>query len=762
MSIAVTKRSHKVNNRFEMSSGDEDLLLNNLVQTIRSSSALAAQDIDFYKSLDHNINDSLNVTSSQILSLINEVLLSIDQNNDTVDEGKDAFIESWKSISNVMDNLFEKSDHALDNLRKGASNSYNGPEMKYLDDSSRSDSNPSKRIVKPQLKFKTPVDNTELYPFKPLLREKPHSLKPLEAVLKLVPEEEGIPTHYPQPYEFEIDNCEYNDSILKIEEPIPSQPWEDTEAIWVDTVEGLRKMKDQILKARDLAIDLEHHDYRSYYGIVCLMQISDREQDWIVDTIALREELHILNEVFANPSITKIFHGAFMDIIWLQRDLGLYIVSLFDTYHASRLLGFPKHSLAYLLERFAHFKTSKKYQLADWRIRPLNKAMMAYARADTHFLLNIFDQLRNMLLEQNKMAEVLHESRKVAKRRFEYTKFRPKIPSSTVFSPIEKDEPWKNIMFQYNIPLSKELLLRRLYEWRDTIARRDDESPRYVMPNQLLVSLVANAPTEPINVLSVSSFVSDHVRSNSKVLANLIKKTLEDLKQDPSSVKSLPKDTNIDLSRIISTEQIMSLLSMFKSISSHIKEKDNSANPENTMAQSSILFSESSRPANKAILYTQKGKRTIDEKELYGRHRKITETLEKEYTARIVKKIPLPAVTEENLPSKAEVLNDTNEDETLQPEISEAPQPVEDKNEIITLRKRHNYPSKKQREIKTSSTETVDYAVGTNLLNSRKTSSDAQRKPKRKFDPYAVENVGPQPVKKKSKPTKGKNVSFKR
>ena len=44
------------------------------------------------------------------------------------------------------------------------------------------------------------------------------------------------------------------------------------------------------------------------------MQISNREQDWIIDTLALRDDLTVLNEVFADPNIVKVFHGAFMDI----------------------------------------------------------------------------------------------------------------------------------------------------------------------------------------------------------------------------------------------------------------------------------------------------------------------------------------------------------------------------------------------------------------------------------------------------------------
>lgn len=58
-----------------------------------------------------------------------------------------------------------------------------------------------------------------------------------------------------------------------------------------------------------------------------------------------------------------------MDIIWLQRDLGLYVVGLFDTHHASDVLGYAGRSLAFLLKKFADFDADKKYQLADWRIR---------------------------------------------------------------------------------------------------------------------------------------------------------------------------------------------------------------------------------------------------------------------------------------------------------------------------------------------------------------------------------------------------------
>jgi exosome complex exonuclease RRP6 len=58
-----------------------------------------------------------------------------------------------------------------------------------------------------------------------------------------------------------------------------------------------------------------------------------------------------------------------MDIVWLQRDLGLYVVGLFDTYHAASALGYAGQSLAFLLKKFVGFTADKQYQRADWRIR---------------------------------------------------------------------------------------------------------------------------------------------------------------------------------------------------------------------------------------------------------------------------------------------------------------------------------------------------------------------------------------------------------
>lgn len=96
-------------------------------------------------------------------------------------------------------------------------------------------------------------------------------------------------------------------------------------------MQHLEELQQHLSSVDEIAIDLEHHNYRTYQGITCLMQISTRTKDFIVDTLLLKQHLHILLPAFTNPIITKVLHGADMDILWLQRDFGLYVVNMFDT-----------------------------------------------------------------------------------------------------------------------------------------------------------------------------------------------------------------------------------------------------------------------------------------------------------------------------------------------------------------------------------------------------------------------------------------------
>ena len=83
-----------------------------------------------------------------------------------------------------------------------------------------------------------------------------------------------------------------------------SQGLENGTLRYVDTEEGLRGMVAALEGVHEVAVDLEHHSFRSFLGITCLMQLSDRTTDYILDVIKLRPLIGpLLGPLFADPQV---------------------------------------------------------------------------------------------------------------------------------------------------------------------------------------------------------------------------------------------------------------------------------------------------------------------------------------------------------------------------------------------------------------------------------------------------------------------------
>lgn len=485
----------------------QDKIQASLVSTTKAVQRIANEDLGFQRTVNPASGDRLDEQSTRLLSLSNDLLKSAAKATGQkpvadLDDAEDVDIQ-WRGIVDVIDGLLEKADTCLDEYTGLVKRKGDFPEtqpQKKTKTNDRLDFNFRRaNIMKPQKAFEKQVDNFATGPWKPLLTQKPHAIVPLEESLGVFVDENGH-QQFKHPYETEILNLKYPDITYEKRDPIPYQPIETTSAIWVDTYEGVIEMLEELKQAKEIAIDLEHHDYRSYHGLLSLMQISTREKDWIVDTLRpWRHRLEVLNEVFADPKILKVFHGAFMDMIWLQRDLGLYIVGLFDTYHASAALGYPQKSLAYLLKNFVDFDADKKYQMADWRIRPLPEEMFYYARSDTHFLLYIYDQVRNELIERSDRSDpekdlieyTLQKSKETSLDRYTFFASNPETG--------EGARGWSNFLQKNHVNLNGEqfAVYRAVHKWRDELARQDDENPTFIMPPQVVMEIARILPTDP-------------------------------------------------------------------------------------------------------------------------------------------------------------------------------------------------------------------------------------------------------------------------
>lgn len=513
-----------------------------LVSTTRSASRIASADICFQRSLNPQAGTQLDAQNARLLHLAQRLLDNAAASSDAVGPklpDVEAVDANWRGVVDVIDSLLEKADTSLDEYTGVVKRlSFAAQTTAVTPRPNMADRN---EVAKPQLQFDHVPTNNEVGGFRPLVTAKPHAKVPLEQCLKAFTDKNGR-EQYPHLYQTEIETYEYPATLYESSEPQQYKPFESTTAIFVDTLEALAAMLAELKGAKEIAIDLEHHDSRSYIGMVSLMQISTRDQDWIIDTLKpWRRKLECLNDVFADPSILKVLHGATMDIMWLQRDLGLYVVGLFDTYHAARSLGYPGASLAYLLERFVGFKAQKQYQTADWRIRPLGKELFEYARADTHFLLYIFDNMRNELLEKsdfsdperNKVRDVLEKSKETALQRYEHPIYDATFGLGAV--------GWYKLISRTPVQFTPEqfAVFRAVHEWRDKIGRQLDESPLHIMPNHSVFSVARKMPADRSELFNATQYTSYIIRSHAEELLSVVAKAKKRGADEPQMMSVL-------------------------------------------------------------------------------------------------------------------------------------------------------------------------------------------------------------------------------
>ncbi len=251
--------------------------------------------------------------------------------------------------------------------------------------------------------------------------------------------------------------------------------------VWVDTPARLGTMLVHLRDEPALAVDTESNSLYAYHEQVCLIQISVPGSDYLVDPLALHD-LSGLGPLLSDSAVLKVFHGAEYDLSVLHRDFGFTVANLFDTMWASRILGWPAHGLAALLRTHFGVSLNKKYQRADWGLRPLPPEQLDYARLDTHYLLPLHDIQARELQAMKRWAQARHRFARLVQTRWEPKGFDP-------------DGFWQ-------LPGVRDLddvgrgVLRELYLFRDQRARAENRPPFKVLNNKVLVILSERRPRD--------------------------------------------------------------------------------------------------------------------------------------------------------------------------------------------------------------------------------------------------------------------------
>lgn len=257
---------------------------------------------------------------------------------------------------------------------------------------------------------------------------------------------------------------------------VPSLP----PARYITTNDALCTLVDQLSEETLLALDTESNSMHAYRGQVCLIQLSTRKQDYIIDPLAITD-MQPFGRLLQSPTIEKIFHAAEYDLICMQRDFGFSVVNVFDTMLASRLLGVPNVGLADVLAAHFGVKPDKKHQLDDWGERPLAEESLIYAQMDTHYLPVLRDELRLELQDASLLEEATEIFQDLQFIEVEEKQFDP-------------DGYWK-IGRPRALDRREMMFLREFYLVREAIAEEENVPPYKIMTNKAMIRLAQKPPT---------------------------------------------------------------------------------------------------------------------------------------------------------------------------------------------------------------------------------------------------------------------------
>lgn len=263
--------------------------------------------------------------------------------------------------------------------------------------------------------------------------------------------------------------------------------------VHVDNAPAAEELKRVLSEAERIALDCEAAGFHRYENRLCLLQVTVGERTWIVDPLAV-DAAPVFRDVLEDPDVPVVMHGADFDLRLLRAQLGIGLRGLFDTQIAASLLGIEGLGLAALLETRFGVRLSKKFQRADWALRPLTDEMLEYAANDTRHLFALADQLADELAGAGRAEWAEQECRAL------------EDAAGGAEEPSEPEDPVVRIKGARDLSTRQVAALRAALGWRDEIARAKDRATFRVVGDAPLVEAVARRPRTLEELSSVKGF----------------------------------------------------------------------------------------------------------------------------------------------------------------------------------------------------------------------------------------------------------------
>jgi len=229
-----------------------------------------------------------------------------------------------------------------------------------------------------------------------------------------------------------------------------------------------------------VAIDTEFMRERTYWSVLCLVQVAGPHEAAAIDALAPDIDLGPLLALLADQRTLKVFHAARQDIEIFFNLTGVVPMPLFDTQVAAMVCGFgDAASYETLVAKLAHAPLDKSSRFTDWSHRPLTERQLRYALDDVVHLRTVYERLQQNLAENGRGTWFAEEMAALVD---------PTIYRSDPF------EAWRRFRLRGRVDPRFFGVLREIAAWRELAAQQRNLPRARIVKDEAVLEIASHIP----------------------------------------------------------------------------------------------------------------------------------------------------------------------------------------------------------------------------------------------------------------------------
>jgi len=271
--------------------------------------------------------------------------------------------------------------------------------------------------------------------------------------------------------------------------------------------------------AGQIGIDTEFVSEDTFYPELCLIQIATREELAVVDPQQV--DVQPFWQLLASGDHVTVLHAGREELNFLLRAMNRLPRDLFDIQIAAGFCSneFPA-AYGSVVSKFIGHKPQKGQQRTDWRRRPLSKDQLNYALEDVRYLLPVYDRLRAMLNERDRL-DWLDE---------EMSTWQAQVVAA------QDRQDWRRVSGIGKLNHRGLAIARELWQWRYREAQNRNQPQKRILRDDLLVELAKHQVDDPEKISDIRGMSRGLLRHKAAELADCVRRGLQ------APAERMPKD----------------------------------------------------------------------------------------------------------------------------------------------------------------------------------------------------------------------------